>query len=69
MTNDSDTKIELQSKDDEGEDADNCYCATVLRWEWSRKFWYNSGIVVRDPDPLAAVKKAINMATEKGIWK
>jgi len=60
-----DTQIVLHPKDD----IDDCYCAVVLVWYKGVEGWCNSGIVVREPDPLITINKAISIATKQGIWK
>ena len=66
MKKPKDVRIDLQTKDINGEDADNKYCAVVLGWDGT--IWYNTGIVVREDNPLVAVQIAIERATLKGWW-
>lgn len=57
-----DVKIEVFSIDED----DNCYLAIVLGLE---NDWFNTGIVVRESDPIIAFKKALERAKEQGLWK
>ena len=44
--------------------ADNCYCAIVMGWHDIEKTWYNTGIVVREEDPVLAFSIALTRANE-----
>lgn len=55
-----DTKIEVFSMDEE----DDCYCAIVMGYLNADGCWYNTGIVMRDPDPEVAFRKALTKALE-----
>jgi len=46
---------------------DNKYCAIVMIW--GRTSWINSGIVVRDEDPINAFKFAMEAAKKEGVWE
>ena len=43
--------------------------AVVMVWHTPSSKWVNSCLVVNDPDPVIAFKKALAMAKEKGLWE
>ena len=61
------TKLVLHTKDNKGEDANNCYCAIILIW--SSSGWCNTGIVIHDQDPITAVERAIEIAEAEQLWE
>jgi len=63
-----DRKIQLHSIDD-GNDGYNCYCCILLEWSDKAETWFNTGIVVRDIDPIMAMKRVIKIATSRNLWK
>jgi len=56
-----DTKIEVFPINEK----DNKYCAIVILLG---KGWYDSGIVVRDLDPIVAFTKAMELAITYEYW-
>lgn len=57
-----DVKIEVFSIDED----DNCYLGIVLGLG---NVWCNTGIVVRESDPIIAFTKALERAKKSGLWK
>ena len=68
MLDSKDFKIEVFTKDDIGKDADNLYCAIMMQYN-SKMGWFNTGIVVREKDPIVAFTKVMERAKLKGYWK
>ena len=57
-----DVKIEVFSIDED----DKCYLAIVMGLG---NDWFNTGIVVRESDPIIAFTKALERAKEAELWK
>jgi len=57
-----DVKIEVFSIDED----DNCYLAIVMGLDDID--WFNTGIVVRESDPIIAFTKALERAKEAEVW-